>query len=243
MLKTLPYKFQFSLLGATLALGAPAGWFILSKIIPDQLHQGYWYPYLFVGTITAFSAFGYFLGNSRDGLAKMLDSDHLTGLLNQRSFVRRLKEFYQLGIRHEDGFVIMMMDIDKFKKVNDEHNHLAGSKIICDVANIIHENLREYDLAARFGGDEFTVCLPRTSIDLGVRVAERIREKIRGNVFHYKNHRIRITTSIGVYGATAHKDLDIESILELADKELYRAKNTGRNRVCYGGEEESKISV
>lgn len=219
-------------MGGFFALGAPIGWFVLAHYVPDTSYRSYLYLYQTLGTLIAFSFFGFFLGSSQDILHKIIDADHLTNLLNQKSFKRRVRDVHNLGVRYKDQMVIMMMDIDRFKKVNDDHNHLVGSKILQDIAEIIRRNLRETDIAARFGGDEFIVCLPRTELPSGVEAAERIRKEIESTTFEYKEHRIQVTSSIGLFGGLCLKGQSIDDFIEKADLALYRAKDSGRNQVC-----------
>ena len=224
-------RYRFAILGALLSIGAPLGWFIASFYIPEDYYRESLYLYELIGTMLVFSAFGFFLGNSQDLLYKVVDQDHLTELLNQRSFFRRADDLYRLGIHHQDQMVMIMMDIDKFKKVNDTHGHLMGSKVLKDIAKIIKASLRETDLASRYGGDEFAICLPRTGLQQGIDVAERIRSKIEETTFTYQQNQIQVTTSLGVCAASCIKEVSMKDLIQWADQSLYKAKQEGRNKV------------
>lgn len=168
-----------------------------------------------------------------DRLHRSLDMDNLTVLLNQPSFFRLAEAYFHLGIRHGDFFSIIMIDLDHFKKVNDQYNHLAGSAILKQIGQMIKADLRSTDLAARFGGDEFIICLPRTSLSQSRTVADRIREQIESTEFTYKNQKIhQITASFGVTTTRCCQQWKLDSVVEYADSLLYQAKKEGRNRVC-----------
>ena len=231
MLHKIPMRYRLSLLGCLLALGAPAGWYILSYFVPIKDYTFYLYLYQLLGTLLVFGLFGYVLGNFQDGLLKVLDKDHLTALLNQKSFLRKMKERHVIGTRFGDNMVVMMMDIDHFKKVNDEHNHLLGSRVLQDISKIIKDNLRSTDLASRYGGDEFAICLPRTKLQEGIDAAERIRSVIENTTFQWENHKVKVTTSIGLFSAACEPTQKMSELIEKADAALYQAKNSGRNKV------------
>ena len=123
-----------------------------------------------------------------------------------------------------------MIDIDHFKDVNDNYGHAAGDQVIINIANILKDNLREYDIVGRLGGEEFCMFLPNIEIDVTTSIAERVRNKVAELTTAFKSHSITITVSIGL---TVIKDAEvsINNILRRADKALYQAKNSGRNKV------------
>ena len=123
-----------------------------------------------------------------------------------------------------------MIDIDHFKDVNDNYGHAAGDQVIINIANILKDNLREYDIVGRLGGEEFCMFLPNIEIDVATGIAERVRNKVAELTTAFKSHSITITVSIGL---TVIKDAEvsINNILRRADKALYQAKNSGRNKV------------
>ena len=129
-----------------------------------------------------------------------------------------------------------MTDIDFFKKVNDTYGHAVGDLVLKSIAKIIRGQLREYDIAGRYGGEEFSILLPFTKINEAQMVAERLRKTIEDKVIDIskvnpdsETKEIQVTLSLGIYEMQA--DDNEEELLKKADKALYQAKNTGRNKV------------
>lgn len=148
--------------------------------------------------------------------------DGLTGLYNHRQFQDMLLKLIEEG----DDVALLMIDIDHFKKVNDEYGHQAGDKVIKTLANLISHT----GIAARYGGEEFAIVLPNTSLKKGIDRAVRIRSNIEKQIININGKDVNITISVGV----AHYPSDAqtrEDLIEKADKALYRAKQTGRNKV------------
>ena len=162
-------------------------------------------------------------------LSDKIVKDNLTILYNQPAFFDLAQRHFQIGVRYDDHLAIIMMDLDHFKKVNDSNNHLVGSALLKQVAEIIASNLRDTDIAARFGGDEFIVCLPRTSLPAARIVAERIKSTIASHEFHYQERRLHVTASLGVAVMRCRYQYSVERLVERADKHLYAAKAAGRN--------------
>lgn len=153
-------------------------------------------------------------------------TDPLTGLLNRRYIEERLLEEIKRSTRHGFPMSFMMLDVDHFKSYNDEFGHPAGDAALKMVAQVIRETLRGADVAARFGGEEFSILLPQTNAEEASTIAERIRSNIEHANFP---HRL-VTTSIGVASCSA--DLCVSAdLVSAADKALYEAKRQGRNRV------------
>ncbi len=154
--------------------------------------------------------------------------DHLTGLFNRRAMD------YQLGPLWDDGqnFSVLLMDIDHFKTINDNYGHAVGDIVIRNVADVIRRCIRGEDLAIRYGGEEFLVILPNTHLQGAITVAETIRKRIEALRLVRRNDNFALapfTISLGVANRQAEDDQD--SLLERADKALYRAKSLGRNQV------------
>ncbi|WP_123785206.1 diguanylate cyclase [Pseudazoarcus pumilus] len=162
-------------------------------------------------------------------LEKLAATDTLTGLPNRRSFLSRLSEAAR-DARHRAGAagVVMMLDIDHFKRVNDTWGHAVGDEVLQHFAEVVRQSLRRGDAAGRLGGEEFAVLLPGTGAEDGRVLAERLRERIETQPAVTSVGEIAITVSIGV----AALGKRAEQALELADGALYRAKSSGRNRVC-----------
>lgn len=153
-------------------------------------------------------------------------TDALTGLLNRRYMEQRLTEEVKRSNRHGFPMSFLMLDVDHFKSYNDVFGHPAGDEALKLVGSVIKDTLRAADVAARFGGEEFSILLPQTMADEAAVIAERIR----GNIEHTEFPHRRVTLSIGIASCSA--DLcSSENIVAAADKALYDAKRLGRNRV------------
>ncbi|MAT43315.1 MAG: hypothetical protein CL609_13325 [Anaerolineaceae bacterium] len=155
--------------------------------------------------------------------------DGLTGLPNRRRFDKRLSEEMQRTLRYKQTTSLIFFDIDHFKRFNDTYGHLVGDDVLKELSIILNQNLRMIDIPARYGGEEFAVILPQTSAIDAYLVAERLRQAVEINRFS-KNNNLQVTISLGVASAPEHAETP-EQIISAADKALYKAKNTGRNKV------------
>jgi diguanylate cyclase (GGDEF)-like protein/putative nucleotidyltransferase with HDIG domain len=153
--------------------------------------------------------------------------DELTGLFNHRHFHERLFEEISRSSRFGDVFSILMIDLDCFKSYNDIYGHLHGDSILKKVGEIIGNNIRAIDVAARYGGDEFSVILPKSSIDSALRIADRLRGAVESE---FNNEGVAITCSVGV-AAWPTDGLMKEALIHAADSALYYVKKSGRNQV------------
>jgi len=164
--------------------------------------------------------------------------DPLTGCYNRRQFQElALKEIRQAW-RYNTQFCLMMMDIDHFKSVNDTHGHAFGDEVLKMMARVCKQTLRESDIFARFGGEEFIVLLTQTDLNGGAIVAERLRQNIEAcSVPLPTEEMFKFTVSIGVVGSNCSDDL--EELIKRADDALYFAKEHGRNQVRVYGEKEN----
>jgi diguanylate cyclase (GGDEF)-like protein/putative nucleotidyltransferase with HDIG domain len=153
--------------------------------------------------------------------------DMLTGLFNRHHFEERLEEEISRNSRYSDVFSIFMIDLDNFKTYNDAHGHPAGDILLSQIGKIIKNSVRNADQAFRYGGDEFVVILPRTASDDANIVAERVRERIAGEM---KKKSIAVTCSIGLASYPADGVLASE-LIRVADTALYHAKRAGGDRI------------
>lgn len=160
-------------------------------------------------------------------LQTQANTDVLTGLHNRRSFLEILQQQLTLSQQHAPG-ALLLLDIDRFKRVNDTYGHPAGDLVIQNITQAIRDTLRKDDFCGRIGGEEFAVLLPKASLQEALELAERIRKHISVTPTVLAEETIHATVSIGV--ATLYKQ-DINSVQGHADQALYQAKNTGRNRV------------
>jgi len=171
------------------------------------------------------------LGADIRNLRTLADTDSLSGLLNRRAFKPFAEDSFAMFARHGRPFGILMIDADHFKAVNDRYGHGAGDDVIRDIGKIIADEVRTTDKAARFGGEEFIVLLKENDAQGAWVLAERIRMKIGAHVVTSDLHRISVSVSIGLAQATP-ADRDVEDTISRADRALYLAKSSGRNRVC-----------
>jgi diguanylate cyclase (GGDEF)-like protein/PAS domain S-box-containing protein len=165
-------------------------------------------------------------------LKRQAHLDYLTGLPNRRSFMDQGEVELSRTLRYDSAFSILMLDIDHFKQINDTHGHQAGDVVLKSLAMTFQEVLRNIDIVGRLGGEEFAAVLPETGIEKATEVAERLREVISGGeVTLPEGIKIHFTVSIGIAALIDHSST-IDMLLNEADKALYRAKQSGRNKVC-----------
>ncbi len=179
-------------------------------------------------TDEAVSRLGMQLLNSQ--LEKISRVDGLTGLYNRRFWEEQFVMEYKRNKRSDSPSTLIMLDIDHFKKVNDTYGHPAGDEVIKTLANIIKKAIRETDIAGRYGGEEFAIILPDTPVTNVEFVAERIRRLVEKCTVVYDEINISFTISIGIAGFK-HPLKNSTQWLDTADKALYKAKESGRNRV------------
>lgn len=153
-------------------------------------------------------------------------TDPLTGIKNRAALMSQLDYLYARYKRQKEVFSFIIMDIDKFKYVNDTYGHQKGDEVLKDIANITLECIREVDTSARYGGEEFVILLPQTNCVSATHIAERIRVSIEENIVIEGKS---ITSSFGVI--EVEENFSIEDLIKKADDALYEAKDTGRNRV------------
>lgn len=165
-------------------------------------------------------------------LKELVDIDDLTGLFNMRSLYKRLDFELDRARRHNRSVCVIMMDLDHFKRVNDQNDHLFGSYVLTQVGKIISENMRRVDFAARYGGDEFLVVLTEINLNGARTFAERLREKIAVRTFQNEFFSIQLTASLGLAIANPNRvEVDARALVRQADRALYQAKENGRDRV------------
>lgn len=163
-------------------------------------------------------------------LMRLATIDPLTELLNRRAFNEQGERELARARRYGKPLSVIMLDIDWFKQINDTMGHAAGDHVLKELARIMQQTLRETDICARIGGEEFAGILTETPLGGAMETAERIREAIANEQFTYEGGPIRITASIGV-AEFRTGDKSIEDTIKRADDYLYHAKQSGRNRV------------
>lgn len=186
-----------------------------------------------LGQLTAaFNAMAAKLQENRRLLERLATHDSLTGLLHHGEFLKQLKTEVARSRRYGHPFSLLMLDVDHFKSVNDNHGHQAGDTVLKAVAGILGKSARPADIAARYGGEEFVLILPETDAQAAFAVAERLRETMgRYPIVIRKGKHLNVTVSIGVACFPADADKE-EALIAAADQALYAAKKAGRDRVC-----------
>jgi diguanylate cyclase (GGDEF)-like protein len=239
-----------ALQGAVSAAGAPLGWLLLRALVSGETLSLAWigaevaadpalYLYLGLGTAAAFALFGARLGRAEEILADraraleiLARHDPLTGLANRRQFTEVLERALRHARRTGGEVSLVVADLDRFKNVNDTLGHPAGDEVLKAVAGILGEDTRADDLVARLGGEEFALLLVDTDADGALARAERLRTRLEETEIPLPGGRAcRVTSSFGV--ATQDPRLpsgDGDRLLARADRALYEAKRTGRNR-------------
>jgi diguanylate cyclase len=166
-------------------------------------------------------------------LQELSDTDQLTGLRNRRFLDGLLEREWARSRRYGHHMAVLLIDVDHFKRVNDEHGHLTGDRCLQVLAGCIQGALRQMsDHAARYGGEEFFVVLPETDLPGAIVVAERIRAKVEATPIVDHDSILKITVSIGVAHLAPDAVIEgVETLVQLADTALYQSKAGGRNRV------------
>ncbi len=171
------------------------------------------------------------LASANARLLEMAEKDDVTGLYNMRFIYQKIESELKRAKRYGRQCGIIMMDVDKFKSVNDNFDHLFGSHVLKEIGQMIKKNMREIDFAARYGGDEFLLVLTETD-EQGVKVfAERIRKLVEAHSCTDGKNVFKCTTSLGFSVSSLDELMSARELVLRADQGLYRAKETGRNRV------------
>jgi len=168
-------------------------------------------------------------------LQELAATDPLTGLANRRTLMSTLEREFRRSQRNGAPLSLLMVDIDHFKQVNDRYGHQQGDEVLATMAGILRRHLRPYDLAARFGGEEFCLILPETVLDEAAKVGERIRRAVAGQAFAGPLVDLKLTVSLGAAVFPAPGIGSDEDLIRVADHALYKAKSSGRNRLQAAG--------
>ncbi len=200
--------------------------------IQDILSHPWLYGYVFLSTIIAFSFFGAMIGCKEDQLEAIALRDSLTGLFNSRYLWARIDEQWATGKREKSVSSLILFDLDFFKKVNDNHGHPVGDKLLKHIGQLLQHAARRSDTVARIGGEEFIFFLPNTSATDAAAIAERIRKAVSSTTMTIdKKKKIKITISAGITSTQDYTTCTPQDLYSQGDKALYLAKEQGRNRV------------
>ncbi len=160
---------------------------------------------------------------------RMTIIDGLTQAFNKRYFIENLEKEIPRCTRHQRPLSLLMLDIDHFKKINDEHGHLTGDYVLREMARRVRTRVRKEEVFARYGGEEFAVTLPETSREQAMKVGEDIRRLVCAEPFDFEGDHISVSVSVGV--GTTVNEIAAEPFIKIADDNLYKAKKSGRNKV------------
>jgi diguanylate cyclase (GGDEF)-like protein len=250
--RAVPHYYLYPAIGLLIGLGSPVGAFLMRYWLADPLLKLLWiqhelqynalfYSYMGIGTVTSFMIFGYVLGrrseeqrvHNRFLSARVEDlhlksvTDALTGAHTHGYLHEILELEVQRALTEKSSLSVLVLDIDDFKRVNDNHGHLFGDRVLRETAETIVANIRAEDILGRMGGDEFVVIMPATDAETAAQVAKRICTGISKNVS-------LATVSIGAATFSGDEKESVADLLQRADANLYQAKREGKNRVSAG---------
>jgi len=233
-----PHARLAALIGGVLGFGAPGGLLVLrifqqrapwTELAGDPLL----FLYLTVGSVFVMALFGGVLGAREDLIQALTWTDALTGLWNRRLFDRRIEEEVERAKRYRTPLSLLILDLDRFKNVNDTYGHVNGDVVLRIISGIVRDAFRASDVVCRYGGEEIAIIAPNTPLAEAEKLAERARERIAQTVIPLDGDPYRITASIGI--AELRAQSDASNLLLWADGALYAAKRAGRNRTRANG--------
>ncbi len=174
-------------------------------------------------------------------LQELSDRDYLTGLYNRRKFEEFLTYEVKRSVRHRHKFTVLMIDLDNFKYINDTYGHASGDLVLKEVTNIFGSNLRNADILARIGGDEFAVILPETSYENGYAVVEKLRSSLEITPISLMFDQVSLTASFGI-AEYPEQGENIESLLTGSDLAMYKAKRAGKNTIARADQSDQEMA-
>lgn len=157
--------------------------------------------------------------------------DALTGMLNRRMLIELSAREVERAWRSRCSLLLLMLDVDKFKKINDQWGHRAGDEVLIAIAARLKTGLRSMDLLGRYGGEEFMIVLPQSDLEHGLLIAEHLRLLICSEPVQFNDVAIAVSISIGIAKLDADNQNSLQQLMDNADRALYRAKAAGRNRI------------
>jgi diguanylate cyclase (GGDEF)-like protein len=236
-------RMLYAMTGGVLGLGAPVGLLLMRlrrhafsmRSVAEEIRcDRPTYVYSAMSTTAAFALFGGVLGHYADRLERLATTDPLTGLFNPRAFHEELRHELGRTARYREPLSLLLMDLDGLKRINDQFGHEAGDAALQSVAAAMRSGLREIDLGARIGGDEFAVLAPQTSAEAAVVLAERLRALVAKAGNGRGSQPTTISIGIASVSPSTHALPTPASLMAAADRALYAAKRVGGNRVSAG---------
>jgi two-component system, cell cycle response regulator len=211
-------------------LGSTNGTYVNDELIDEYvLRDG---DFIKIGrTIFKFLSSGNIENAYHEEIYRLTTVDGLTQIYNKRYFLETLEREISRAHRYHRDLALIMFDIDFFKRVNDEHGHLAGDSVLKQLASVLKARIRREDIMARYGGEEFAIILPEINVVNAMVFAEKIRKLIEKTAFKFEDTRIPVTVSVGV-AAVVPGIQSTADFIKVSDEKLYQAKQEGRNRVC-----------
>ena len=167
---------------------------------------------------------------SKEEMERLSHTDELTQIPNRRNIMDKLSEELRTHRRKKRPISIAMLDIDHFKKINDDYGHQCGDMILHETAQLMSNLLRDYDAVGRYGGEEFLIILPETTSEQSFTICNRIRLTVQNHTYRYNGRNLQITVSIGIAAKQAGENVITDRLIAEADRYLYVAKESGRNR-------------
>jgi diguanylate cyclase (GGDEF)-like protein len=167
-------------------------------------------------------------------LSTLSNTDELTKLFNRRYLIQRLEEELKRIQRYNYPLSCIMLDLDHFKQVNDKFGHAHGDLVLEQLSFLTKKTVRATDIVCRYGGEEIVIVLPYTNYDGAYIVARRLRKRVEEYAFGTIDKSLELTISIGLITVDNNDRVDIDTLLQVLDQQLYEAKNTGRNKTCGG---------
>jgi diguanylate cyclase (GGDEF)-like protein len=166
----------------------------------------------------------------RNELHRLATTDTLTGLNNRGAMLASVEHLHHLAIRDKQALLLLMLDIDHFKLINDQHGHAAGDLVLQELGVILKQVVRGSDLVGRIGGEEFLLCVYKGTTTEANHLVQRLQKAIREKEFSFKGRRLKVTLSIGIAKMSADEPLLLGELLQRSDMALYQAKNAGRDQ-------------
>lgn len=203
----------------------------VSDLTSSSVLQGVVFTYASLMPVIATSGFLLMCGDRlNENLTRLATIDSLTGVFNRRTMTEMANRAIATSKRHDRALSLLILDIDHFKRINDQFGHEAGDMALCRFVELVHEVMRESDVLARIGGEEFVLILPDSDERIAIGVAERIRQQLEDSNFSISGWTVPLRVSIGV-GTLGPEISNLETLLRETDHAMYEAKRSGRNRV------------